>query len=70
MNVQVESPLATIARKKTFMTCDELADLLCCDKSLIYKQVKSGRLPAIKIASMIRLDPSVVAAWLQDRTTI
>lgn len=48
------------------MTVEDLAAILNCSKKALYKRIRKGRLPAIRIGSLIRLCPEAVAAWLRS----
>jgi excisionase family DNA binding protein len=51
------------------LTVPELAKLLNCSPRNLYQQIKSGRLSAIQIGTMIRLSPASTAAWLRSQIT-
>lgn len=59
----------TIAARKKALTVAELASLLNLGKRTVYDMIDSGRLPAIKIGSTVRLDPRTTAQWLRARLT-
>lgn len=46
----------------------ELAELLGVSAKQIYSLTKRGRIPAIRIASSVRLDPFTTAKWLRSLT--
>lgn len=50
------------------MTVEDLALILKCSKKTLYKRIKKGKLPTIKIGSLIRLCPHTVAAWLREQS--
>jgi excisionase family DNA binding protein len=49
------------------LTVRQLAVILGCSKRQIYQLIQDERMPALKIGSLIRLDPFVVADWLRSR---
>ena len=58
---------AYIRQMRRLLTAAQLAELLTCSAKCIYALVKQGRLPAIRIGSMIRFDPQVTADWIEAR---
>ena len=52
------------------LTVPRLAELLQCSRREIYNLVRTKRMPALKVGSMIRLDPAQVADWVRSKTTI
>jgi excisionase family DNA binding protein len=46
---------------------EELASLLNCSRGKLYKMVNSGRIPYIRVGSMIRFDPKSTSAWIEDK---
>jgi excisionase family DNA binding protein len=45
----------------------ELATLIGCTGKHIYALAKSGRMPHLRIGSMVRFDPAATAEWLRQR---
>jgi excisionase family DNA binding protein len=64
-----EGLISTVAAKREAWTVPELAKLLSLSKGEIYEQVKTGKLPAIKIGTNIRLCPKMTSEWLRARLT-
>ncbi len=58
-----------IASRKKAWKVEELAELLSCHKNSIYQQIQAGKLPALRVGMMLRLNPSTTAAWLKARQT-
>lgn len=58
-----------IAGLKEALTIEQLARMLNLSPKTLYKQVKSGRLPAYRIGASVRLDPARTAVWLNARIT-
>ena len=54
----------------TAITVAQLATILQCSKRQVYNLIEDKRLPALKIGTMIRLDPGTVAHWIRGRMTI
>ena len=52
------------------ITVAQLANILQCSKRQVYALIEDKRLPALKVGSMIRLDPGTVAHWIRGRMTI
>jgi excisionase family DNA binding protein len=67
--VAVCSLAERVERKGSAWTVDGLAELMECSDKLIYKQIKSGKLPAIRLGSMLRIDPKDAGQWIRSRTT-
>jgi excisionase family DNA binding protein len=59
--------IETLEKRQSLLTVEELAGLLSCSVKTIYKQIKAGRLPAIRFGSCVRLDPADVTAWIRAR---
>jgi excisionase family DNA binding protein len=57
-----------IERRRTALTPAELAELLVLSPKQIYSLIKRGKIPSMKIASSIRLDPVTTAKWLRSVT--
>ncbi len=51
------------------LTTHELQDLLQLDRVTIYKMVKEGELPALRVGSQWRFSAGAVEAWLQRHDT-
>jgi len=56
-----------IEQREGAMTVEELALILNCFSKTLYKSIKKGKLPSIRIGSLIRLCPQTVAEWLRSR---
>ena len=54
----------------TAITVAQLAKILQCSRNQVYKLIDEKRLPALKVGTMIRLDPGAVAAWIRGRSTV
>lgn len=69
MDVLSVSPnlIAVIQGKSGAWSAPELAKLLGCTGKHIYALAKSGRLPHLRIGTMIRFDPAATAEWLKKR---
>lgn len=48
------------------LTVADLATALSCSTDKIYGLVKTGRIPCIKIGSMIRFEPTQIEKWIDD----
>lgn len=58
-----------IERMPSALTVAELTALLGVGKSFLYGMTKRGRIPHIRMGSIVRFDPSETAAWLRQRMT-
>ena len=52
------------------ITVVQLAKILQCSRGQVYKLIDQNRLPALKVGTMIRLDPGTVAHWIRSRMTM
>jgi excisionase family DNA binding protein len=65
-----ESLDVTIGKRRTAITIERACRTLGCSAKTLYKAVKAGRLPAMRIGGMIRLDPKETAAWIRQSSTV
>ena len=56
-----------IERQTDALTIPWLAKKLTCSPQLLYKMAEKGKLPSLRIGSLIRLSPAATAAWLRTR---
>lgn len=56
-----------LERRKTFLTVEELADILNVSTKSVYRMTKKGILPHMKIGTQIRLEAATTARWLRGR---
>ena len=56
-----------IERQRDALTIPWLAKKLSCSSQLLYGMAEAGKLPCIRIGSLIRLSPVATAAWLRTR---
>jgi excisionase family DNA binding protein len=59
-----------IERHDGALTVQELARILTISEKLLYRLIRQGRLPALRIGTAIRLDPGVTADWVRARLTV
>jgi excisionase family DNA binding protein len=59
--------IALVEKRSGAWSAPELAELLGCTGKHIYALAKTGRLPHLRIGSMIRFDPVATAEWLRNR---
>jgi excisionase family DNA binding protein len=52
------------------ITVVQLAAILQCSRGQIYKLIQEKRLPALKVGTMVRLDPGLIADWIRRRMTM
>lgn len=50
------------------LTVKELADLLRCNKSTVYRLIKRRELPYIKVGSDYRFPLNAINDWIRDST--
>lgn len=58
-----------VESRRTAWTVEGLAEIMACSANTLYKQVKSGKLPAIRLGSLLRIDPKDAGQWIRSRTT-
>jgi len=56
------------ARKKAWKI-PELTEMLNAGRRTLYDEVESGRLPALRIGTAIRINPSDALEWVEARMT-
>jgi excisionase family DNA binding protein len=47
------------------LTVSRLAKMLSLDRGTVYDHIERGNLPVIRIGTSIRLDPKLIAEWLE-----
>jgi len=52
------------------ITVQQLATILQCSRGQIYQLIEEKRLPALKVGTLVRLDPAQVADWIRSKMTI
>ena len=50
------------------MTIKEVAEYLSVHEKTIYRLVKSGELPALRVGGQWRFEKKVLDSWIQNRT--
>jgi excisionase family DNA binding protein len=50
---------------RSALSVTDLAEMLSMGRNTVYTLVRSGRIPSMKIGSVLRLDPAVIADWLE-----
>jgi len=53
-------------KTESFYTVKQLAAILAVKPLTIYRMVKDGKLPAVRIGRSVRFDPDAVAAFLDS----
>lgn len=51
----------------TFLTADELADVLRCQPEKVYRLAARGELPSYKVEGRRLFDKEEIAGWLRTR---
>ena len=57
-----------VGSSPTALTVDDVASFLNLAKKTVYAMSSAGRIPAIKIGSVLRFDPVELADWIDSRT--
>jgi excisionase family DNA binding protein len=71
-SAQAEKGLTNVAQsdeRRHFMTVAEVAQLMRVSTMTVYRLIKSGELPAVRVGRSYRLRPSDVDRYLGDRYT-
>ena len=55
-----------IERLPGLLTVKQLVPLIGMSRTTIYEYVTTGRIPYIRIGTMIRFDPYAIATWLRQ----
>ena len=58
-----------MAEKKKYFSLDEIADQLGVNYQLVYRLVREGKLPAIRLGRVYRIDPDDLDAYLSRSKT-
>src|SRR5215207_1453822 len=45
------------------LSVDAVAELAGCSRSLVYREIERGHLPAYKVGTRLRIEPAAVASW-------
>jgi excisionase family DNA binding protein len=61
---------AMVEAYETAITAAQLATILQCSRREIYKLIDEKRIPALRVGTMIRLDPYQIAEWIRSKMTI
>ncbi|MFT3843346.1 MAG: helix-turn-helix domain-containing protein [Myxococcaceae bacterium] len=56
-----------MANAEPLWTVSNVAEFLQCSPSWVYKAAESGRLPTIRVGSMIRFDPAAIRRLTQGQ---
>jgi excisionase family DNA binding protein len=51
-------------------TVQQLATILQCSRGQIYKLIDEKRLPALRVGTLVRLNPRQIAEWIRSKMTI
>jgi len=54
----------------TFLTADELAEILRCQPEKVYRLAARGEIPSYKVEGRRLFDRGEVAAWLEGRRVV
>ena len=57
------------ARKSALMTIEEVAEYLRFHPSTVYRLVRQGVLPAVKVGKQWRVNREALEEWLRENTT-
>lgn len=59
---------ASLETSNRMLTIKEVAEYLSVHEKTIYRLVKSGELPALRVGGQWRFEKKVLDAWIQNRT--
>jgi excisionase family DNA binding protein len=59
--------VSSLAESKSLITVSQLAGMLNVSNKYLYQQAKEGRLPSVRLGSLVRLEPKAVAGWLKEK---
>ena len=56
-----------MTKRNKFLTLWEIADLLRVNKITVYRMVKKGTIPALKVGRQWRFDKNLIQRWLYNQ---
>ena len=56
-----------LSMKKSYLTIDEVADLLRCSIPSVYRYVSQRKIPFIKQNHRVLFDPQDIHAWIESK---
>ena len=62
--------MSDLPTDKAFWSLEEVADLLGVNYQLIYRQVKDGKLPALRVGRIYRVKRADLEAYMELNTTV
>ena len=62
-----QSKAASIERRPTIMTLEEVAKYLRVHKSTVYRMAREGTIPSTKVANQWRFKKARIDEWLLER---
>jgi excisionase family DNA binding protein len=65
--IEPKTLVESIAVRKNAYKIAELAVILNCSKQKLYDMVDGGHIPFFRVGAMIRFDPKLIAAWLEQK---
>jgi excisionase family DNA binding protein len=65
--MSMEAKITTAEAFEALWTAEDVASYLRASKSFVYKAAEDGRLPCLRIGSMMRFDPTTIRAFAQGR---
>jgi excisionase family DNA binding protein len=68
MSTSAPTLIEELRNRRELLTVNELSALLSAHKMSIYKWVRQGRIPHLRVGSGLRFDPRALAQWLERRT--
>lgn len=65
MGNAIEAPtrLGAVSKEQALRDVDWLAEFLGVSKSWVYQATASGRIPCVRIGSLVRFDRDTILAW-------
>ncbi len=56
--------ISILRQRTTALTVADVAQLLAVSEQTIYRQVRRGLIPALRLGDVVRIDPQQLADWL------
>lgn len=53
----------------TVLTLDDAAQLLRCERTWVYRRVRSGDLPSFRVGNHVRIQRDALLAWITEQST-
>lgn len=50
-------------------TVEELAEILRCERQVVYRLVREGSVPHMRVGRLIRFEADAIARWIEQEST-